>query len=79
MKYKWSDGFSSSIKWPKDALDPFCTVRRYSVDYGGWNGGMCKDFWFFKNALKFAKTRHEIFVDIHDYKTMRSLRIRGEE
>lgn len=47
----------------------FYLKRRYRVNYGDLTAGHFKDFWFYKNAEKFAKTKKELFVDIEDTHT----------
>lgn len=54
------------LQWMLCILDPGDCTRRYSVSYGDYNGGMFKCFWFKRNAIKFAKSRYEQFVDIYD-------------
>jgi hypothetical protein len=77
-KPKFTDRYCTTQIWWKSVLDLGDCTRRYSVNYGGWNGGQFKNFWFFRNALKFAETRSDVFVDIYDEMHQTSLRIRGE-
>ena len=71
-----SDRRSMNMEWWLDVLDPNDCTRRYCVNTGGWNGGSYESFWFFKNALKYARTCHTEFVSIYDEKNKTSLDLR---
>ena len=76
-KPKFTGDFFSSGNWWFDVLNPGDCTKRYSVRTGGWDGGSFKTFWFFRNALKYAKICHTDFVSIYDEKNKTSLKLRG--
>ena len=78
---KWRDaqrinGFSTSAsRW--DMFHPACTTRLWTVDVGGWSGGMFKSFWFLRNAEAYAAEQRTLFVDITNNWTQQRRRIRN--
>ena len=78
MKPKFDGKYCTSQNYWCAVLNPFDCTKRYEVDYGGWNGGKFKTFWFFRNALKFAQSCKEDFVSIQDEKNLTSLTLKEE-
>ena len=60
-------------------LDPFSTIRLWTVSYGGWNGGWFKSFWLKSSAYRFAKSRNEPFVGIQNEITEETFWMRKPE
>jgi hypothetical protein len=62
-----------------DAMNISSTLRLWRVDYGDWNGGRLRNFWLKKNAWKFAHTRSDIFVSIHNNVTNECIKVRESD
>lgn len=78
-KPKFEGEYFSTGNWWFDVLSINNSTRRYCVNTGGWNSGSFKNFWLFRNALKYARTCHTEFVSIYDEKYKTSLQLRGME
>ena len=78
MNPKFTGEYSSSGNWWLDFWSFNDSTRRYSVNCGDFCGGKSKSFWFFRNAWEFALDQRAMFVDIHDEKNKRSIRLRGQ-
>lgn len=57
-------------------LEPAIITKKWTVDYGGWNGGRFESFWSKEKALEFARERKELFVDLENEMTGERIRIR---
>lgn len=65
------------IRWLfTDALNPASTLRLWRVDCGGWHSGRFENFWFKRNAIKYAEEQNDLFVSVHNNVTNESIRFR---
>lgn len=60
-----------------DVLDPGCTYKKWKVNVSSYSSGHFKNFWFKKNALKYANgyKDSQYWVDLENNITEKSVRI----